>query len=353
MLKIPSFISLLCNKRFGVLVFALSGLLPYNGNCQTEKGSSQLQKITTKEETKVDTGITRFIADTVVPEIKVDIHQLYDAQNKIDSLQKYIANIESKLSDMHVKCLNLADTLKKYRLFTEGLHGISGCVAKTVYFKDGYYDCYIADTRTAKISLFWNTFGDKIPVRTISGLNEALKRQGKTLVFASNAGMFEYDYSPKGLYIENGKILSPVDTISKGYGNFYLQPNGIFYVDSAGQSGILSTVNFQSQKLKNIQLATQSGPMLLKDGIINDKFTPGSNNLNIRNGVGIIDSNHVVFVISNQRVNFYDFASLFKDEFGCTNALYLDGAISDSFIPGLARPEDGRSLGPIFGIIKN
>ena len=92
--------------------------------------------------------------------------------------------------------------------------------------------------------------------------------------------------------------------------------------------------------------------MLLKDGIINDKFTPGSSNLNIRNGVGVIDSTHVVFVISNQRVNFHDFASLFKDEFGCTNALYLDGAISEAFIPGLARPEEGRSLGPIIGIIK-
>lgn len=352
MLKPTPFISLLCNYRFAVLVFALSGLLPYNGNCQTEKGGMQPQKITKQEETKIDTGITRFVTDTVLPEIKVDINQLYDAQHTIDSLQKHIENIESILSDLHVKCLNLADTLEKYRKFSESLYGISGCVAKTVFFKNGYYDCYIADTRTAKISLFWNTYGDKLPVRTISDLNEALKRQGKTLVFASNAGMFEHDYSPKGLYIENGKILSPVDTITKGYGNFYLQPNGVFYVDSAGQPGILSTVNYQSQKLKNIQLATQSGPMLLKDGIINDKFTPGSSNLNIRNGVGVIDSTHVVFVISNQRVNFHDFASLFKDEFGCTNALYLDGAISEAFIPGLARPEVGRSLGPIIGIIK-
>jgi uncharacterized protein YigE (DUF2233 family) len=33
----------------------------------------------------------------------------------------------------------------------------------------------------------------------------------------------------------------------------------------------------------------------------------------------------VVFAISEKAVNFYDFAMMFKQEFGCQNALYLDG----------------------------
>ena len=54
--------------------------------------------------------------------------------------------------------------------------------------------------------------------------------------------------------------------------------------------------------------ATQSGPMLLINGAINPEFQENSANLKIRSGVGIIDDRNVVFVISNEPINFYDFA---------------------------------------------
>ncbi len=57
-----------------------------------------------------------------------------------------------------------------------------------------------------------------------------------------NGGMFEADNTPKGLYIENSRILKPLDT-SQGSGNFYLQPNGVFYITQNNQLGIAETKN--------------------------------------------------------------------------------------------------------------
>lgn len=81
-----------------------------------------------------------------------------------------------------------------------------------------------------------------------------------------------------------------------------------------------------------IKYATQSGPMLVIDGKIHTAFTPGSTNLNIRNGVGILPNNEVVFAISKAGISFFDFATYFKN-LGCKNALYLDGFVSRTYLP--------------------
>ena len=61
-------------------------------------------------------------------------------------------------------------------------------------------------------------------------LKNWLEKNSRELVFAMNGGMYLKDSSPQGLYIENGKTVTPVDTVQNAYGNFYLQPNGIFYI---------------------------------------------------------------------------------------------------------------------------
>ena len=86
--------------------------------------------------------------------------------------------------------------------------------------------------------------------------------------------------------------------------------------------------------------------MLVIDGQIHPKFKAGFENLNIRSGVGVLGPNKVVFVISNSMVNFYDFAGLFRDHFKCANALYLDGAISEMYLPELGRLQDGGHFRP-------
>jgi uncharacterized protein YigE (DUF2233 family) len=52
--------------------------------------------------------------------------------------------------------------------------------------------------------------------------------------------------------------------------------------------------------------------MLVINGEIHSAFKENSANLNIRNGVGILPNNHIVFVMSKKEINFYEFANYFK-----------------------------------------
>ena len=77
-----------------------------------------------------------------------------------------------------------------------------------------------------------------------------------------------------------------------------------------------------------------------------------SKNLNIRNGVGILPNGKLIFVMSKQKINFYDFASYFKS-LGCKNALYLDGFISKTYLPENGyNTLDGGNFGVIIGETK-
>ncbi len=163
-----------------------------------------------------------------------------------------------------------------------------------------------------------------------------------------NGGMYDQFNSPQGLYIENGKILSEIDTF-EGKGNFYLKPNGIFYITNDNSPKICKSNAFLNNQ--SIRFATQSGPMLLIDGQIHPDFVKGSKNLNIRNGVGILSNHQVVFVMSLQEINFYDFAQYFKS-LGCKNALYLDGFVSRTYLPEQQWIQIDGHFGVMIGVVK-
>lgn len=178
---------------------------------------------------------------------------------------------------------------------------------------------------------------------SIGNLKNWLEGQHSKLLFAMNGGMYMEDRSPLGLYIENGEVKHRLNK-SSGSGNFYIKPNGIFYLLKDNTAHIISTADFKPAK--NIQYATQSGPMLLISGQINSSFKQGSANLNIRNGVGTLPGGKVVFAMSKIAVSFYDFAAYFK-ALGCTDALYLDGFVSRTYYPaGNWMQTDGN-----FGVI--
>lgn len=139
------------------------------------------------------------------------------------------------------------------------------------------------------LHLFWKN-GDDEPYRNFSKIADAAASRGETLVFALNAGMYQPDFSPMGLYVENGRELRPASktTPVRGSGpvpNFYKKPNGIFYLGDKGAE-ILPTGRFLKQKIKP-QLATQSGPMLVIRNRINPIFIVGSTDKTRRSGVGI------------------------------------------------------------------
>lgn len=185
--------------------------------------------------------------------------------------------------------------------------------------------------------------------KNFQNLKTELHKDHKELVFAMNGGMYNKDLSPQGLYIENGVVKSEIDTLKKGYGNFYLQPNGIFYITKDNKPVILPTNNIK--KLDHIAYATQSGPMLLINGKIHSKFNQGSPNLHIRNGVGILPNGNLLFAISKEKVNFFDFASYFRKK-GCENALYLDGFVSRAYLPSAKWEQLDGNFGVIIGEIK-
>lgn len=188
---------------------------------------------------------------------------------------------------------------------------------------------YIVDLKTTSLDLFWQNEAEK-PFKNFNNLKSFLAKENKELIFAMNGGMFNKDLSPQGLYIEKGEILTALDTIQESYGNFYLQPNGVFYWTQSHKPSICTTTAFEFSN--NIKYATQSGPMLVIDGQLHPKFNKGSKNTHIRNGVGILPNGNLLFAMSKEKINFYDFASFFKQN-ACENALYLDGFVSRTYLP--------------------
>lgn len=212
---------------------------------------------------------------------------------------------------------------------------------------DDRFISYTVDAKKQDIKLYWKD-DKQSNFKSIQNLKAWLDRKHQILLFAMNGGIYKQDNSPQGLFIENQKTIAPVDT-SKGNGNFYLKPNGIFYITTDKVAVVCSTTDFDDKG--KIRYATQSGPMLVIDGQIHPAFKEGSMNLNIRNGVGILPGNKIVFAMSKKEINFYDFANYFKI-LGCKNALYLDGLVSRIYLPEKEWTQTDGNFGVIIGVTK-
>lgn len=175
---------------------------------------------------------------------------------------------------------------------------------------------------------------DGNPYGSLSALQQDLAARGKRLVFATNGGIYSRELTPLGLYVEDGKTLAPLNR-AEGGGNFFLKPNGVFLVTPKGAQ-VVETDRYRSSA--KVRQAVQSGPMLTIGGRLNPRFIPGYDSRYVRNGVGVDRQGRAVFAISEDDVNFHDFATLFRDRLDCPNALYLDGHISQMYLPELGRP---------------
>lgn len=163
--------------------------------------------------------------------------------------------------------------------------------------------------------------------------------------FAMNAGMFHADFSPVGLYIENQHMKKPLNTAQQGHGNFLIQPNGVLYWDQ-DKAHIATTQDYQKRLVKPL-FATQSGPMLVVNGKLNQNFIQGSESKKIRNGVGVANG-QLWFVLAEDPINFYDFAEFFRGQLNIQQALYLDGgSVPSLYLPQQQRNLQRRFLGPM------
>jgi prepilin-type processing-associated H-X9-DG protein len=227
-----------------------------------------------------------------------------------------------------------------------GMAAAAADPCRPVRFDGSAFVVCTADLRQHEVKLFLRGPNGDV-LGSFSRLREL--PEGSRIAFAMNAGMYQEDRSPVGLYVENGREIKAANTRS-GPGNFHLKPNGVFYV-KGGQAGVLDTETFLKRRIKP-DFATQSGPMLVINGRLHPKFSDQGTSQKIRNGVGVKTANTVVFAISDQPVTFTTFARLFRDELGCANALFLDGSVSSLYAPGLERMDGLLPMGPMVAALR-
>ena len=191
---------------------------------------------------------------------------------------------------------------------------------------------------------------DGAPYFQFSALERELDEQGETLIFARNGGMYHDDRRPVGFFRDQNGDQASVNT-NDGPGNFHLKPNGVFWLTES-EAGVTESQAFLDQGLDPIY-ATQSGPMLVIAGALHPGVNPDGTSHRRRNGVGVsADGQKVHFAISDGAVTFHEFATLFRDEIGVPNALFLDGQVSRIYALELDRNELGADLGPIVGVVE-
>ncbi|WP_233355774.1 phosphodiester glycosidase family protein [Henriciella litoralis] len=229
------------------------------------------------------------------------------------------------------------------------LEEASGENCRSLTYKSNPYTVCQFDTATDDIRLF-HAGSDGQPFLQFDALASALEAEGKTLVFATNGGMYHEDRQPVGyLRTQNGD-LATVNT-NEGPGNFHMKPNGVFWLQD-NKAGVTVSEDYIELSL-DPDYATQSGPMLVIDGEIHPDINEDGTSRKRRNGVGVAeDGQTVYFAISDTPVTFHDFASLFQDKLKTPNALFLDGQVSRMYAPAMGRDEAGLDMGPIVGVVE-
>jgi len=204
------------------------------------------------------------------------------------------------------------------------------------------------DLKTDSLKLFLRDESNR-PLKSFETLERMLGKRGQKLAFAMNAGMYHPDLSPVGLCVVENRQLAPLN-LNDGNGNFYLKPNGVFLVVD-GRPRVVESSKY-GVLTGQVSLATQSGPLLVTGGQVHPKFNVNSTSRLIRNGVGVKSSGEIIFALTEDPMNFHEFATLFRDELNCPDALYLDGVISSLYAPLLRRNDRKADLGPIIGVVE-
>lgn len=220
--------------------------------------------------------------------------------------------------------------------------GVDAPCSERTFEGDSFIVCR-ADLARDDVRLFWKRADG-------SDYGAAAALPGAGLIFASNAGMFKPDYTPAGLHVEGGRMLAPLNRRQSGYGNFHMQPNGVFWIANR-RAHVTTTATFAKSSVTPT-LATQSGPMLVIDGKLHPRFEPDGSSRYVRNGVGVGGDGVIAFATSVAPVSFGKFGRLFRDGLKSRNALYLDGSVTELFVPGMAHIGGGRRLGPLIGVYR-
>jgi uncharacterized protein YigE (DUF2233 family) len=208
-------------------------------------------------------------------------------------------------------------------LFASLLFGVK---AEEVRISDGV-TYHLVFAKPENIRILWKSRNGQ-QMRTIPEVADDLRSRGEKPSTVMNAGIFEPGGIPCGLLIQSGKVLNPVNR-GPGKGNFYLKPSGIFMIGTT-TAAIVRTDEYPAAGFE-VRYATQSGPLLLRRGMMHPAISATSSSRLHRNGVGITRDGKVILAMtdfhSSKFPNLYEFAMLFQ-KLGCDDALFLDGDLS-------------------------
>ena len=186
-------------------------------------------------------------------------------------------------------------------------------------------------------------------LRGFERLAAALGRDAARVRFAMNAGMFDNQGAPIGLFIAEGDQQHAI-SLTDSPGNFHMKPNGVFWQEENGALHV-DTSDIYNAEPRAARWATQSGPMLVINGALHERIQQDGPSRYIRNGVGVRDQHTAYFVISAGAVSFGRFARFFRDELHCNNALFLDGSVSALWSPDLQRRDESERIGPLVVVL--
>ncbi len=222
--------------------------------------------------------------------------------------------------------------------------------ASPVQHANGLLTCQLALDRVRLRAFYTDQNG--VPFAHMARLIAWLAKSHEQLQCATNGGIYAKGGRPLGLLVADGVLITPINTDQSSPGNFFLQPNGAFILDDQG-ARIETTKALMLDlpaDVSHIQLALQSGPLLLQAGTINARLEPASLSRYSRNSICVVDSSHVILAYSERLVSLYQFA-LELQQIGCREALYLDGHVSQMY-PSQAQlePAQQRDLSVFIGV---
>ncbi|HOF90024.1 MAG TPA: phosphodiester glycosidase family protein [Armatimonadota bacterium] len=156
---------------------------------------------------------------------------------------------------------------------------------------------------------------------------------------AINANFFDESLNPIGLVITDGKTASRATIPSRSR----LQPWGQFLIHKGKARIITNTRDYPQDATQGVQC----GPLLVMKGTVN---TFPELPIARRAGVGIDKDGRVIFAISAGSFTMAQWAACLQSQFGCVDALNLDGGPSAQLaVMGHRQPviKDGVPV-PIF-----
>ena len=246
--------------------------------------------------------------------------------------------------------LALLGTLAGHDSWAEPPAQASHATVRPVRNDDGLWTCRLVLGEQRLRAFYTDQHG--VRFGHMKNLSNWLSRNGEQLDCATNGGIYAVGGRPLGWLVADGVLINPINPDSASPGNFFMQPNGAIIIDDHG-ARIESTQALLADApadVSQIQLALQSGPLLLLDDSINSRLDPASMSRYTRNAICIVDPTHIILAYSERLLNLYQFAQQLKQA-GCRQALYLDGHLSQMY-PSQTElePAQRRDLSVFIGV---